>query len=98
MPNPLPMGFPAPPQHANLDEVHRWSLSVANWVKNTMLNGTQSAFYAHSQLQQMMDLNQLEQGGKTFFNNDSGKLNVAEIDNSGPSPTLVIKEFVTTPI
>jgi hypothetical protein len=86
---PLPMEFPSPPTSPDLQGMHRWILSVCNFMKQTMLNGNQSPHFTQDQLNQMSDLSQ---AGKQFFNFTTGKMNIAEVSGG---TTLVIKETAT---
>ena len=75
--NPAPMEFPSPPTAANIDELHRWALSVTNWVKNTTLNGLQSPVFGTQQLTDMQSQGTKSQAGKLFYDVNTDELKAA---------------------
>lgn len=88
MADPQPMSLPVPPDDPVVEDMHKWMLSIYNWHKNTVINGVQTPFYSQDQLNQM---NKLDQSGKIFFNNDTGKFCAGYIEGGN----LVIKTLAT---
>lgn len=67
MANPLPMEAPVPPTAPNVDELHRYALSMYNWHKQTMLNGNQMPHFGTNQLTDMQTQGDKAQVGKIFY-------------------------------
>ena len=79
MSDPVPVNIPKPPDDANLQELHKWALSLYIFMTNNFAAGTQSTFFSQNQLDQMVSQNDLTQAGKVFMNHDTGKINVGTV-------------------
>jgi hypothetical protein len=76
---PAVVDLPKPPDMPNLEDMHKWMLTLYMFLTNTLVTGSQMPFFSQTQLNQMVTNNDLKQAGKVFMNNDTGKLNAATI-------------------
>jgi len=66
-----PLELPVPPAAATPEEMHRWMLSMYNWLKNMFLSGNQMPHLTAQQLTDMQTANQQFQSGKIFYDHDN---------------------------
>lgn len=88
MANSPPLNIPKPPDSANLNELHRWSLAIYQFLVTNFGNGLQSNHFSSSQISAM---NELQQAGKLIYEHDTGKLKFGSVSGN----VLTVKEIAT---
>lgn len=81
--------IPKPPDNADLRELHTYVKDLYTFMVNNWQAGLQVPFFSQSQINQM---NTLSQAGKLFFNNDTGKMMVGEVE----AGALAVKTITTS--
>lgn len=80
------MDIPTPPQHANLQQMHRHLLAMNSFFKSVMTNGVQTPFLSEASLAQIVTDNSLQYSGRIFINSDTGQINYFNV-TPGETPT-----------
>lgn len=81
--------IPKPPDSADLKDLHNWVKDMYSFLVTNWQTGLQPPFFSQNQLNQMTAL---QQAGKLFFNNDTGKMMVGEV----ASGALAVKTITTS--
>lgn len=84
-----PATVPKPPDDANVQEMFKWMQDMYTWATTHFPTGLLAPFFNQSQIDQMTDL---EQAGKIFFNNTTGKFMGGEVSGG----LLTVKTFTTS--
>jgi hypothetical protein len=71
--------LPTPPMSADLVQIHKYLLSLNNWLKLFSQTGVQATNLGQSQLDAMVSANDLTQAGKIFFNTNTLKTQKATV-------------------
>jgi len=79
MSTPAVVDLPKPPDRPNVEDMHKWMLTMHMFLTNNMVTGNQVPFFSTNQLNQMVTNNDLKQAGKTFTNSDTGALTYAKV-------------------
>lgn len=74
--------IPSPPDDANIHDMHQWSKDMWTFLTTVMSKGLQPAFFTGDQLSQMTNI---DQAGKMFFNQTTGKFMVSEVSGGNIS-------------
>jgi len=81
--------LPKPPMSPDLQLMHKYLLSLHNFLQKFCLVGVQATQLGQSQLDAMVSANDLSQSGKIFYNIDTDKTQKATI----VSGNLTITDF-----
>lgn len=71
--------LPSPPTSADPAHMHKYLLSLNNWLATFCLTGVQATNLGQSQLTAMVTANDFTQAGKIFYNIDTHKTQKATI-------------------
>lgn len=82
--------IPIPPAEADLETLHRYILTLSNWLRDLFIQGLQMPSFTQTEIDAMTAATQ---AGKLFFNSTTGKGNIAEIDPD--SHVLSVEEIAT---
>jgi hypothetical protein len=81
--------IPKPPENADPVALQRWARDLYNFLLANWQTGLRPPFFSQNQINQMTDL---DQGGKIFFNNDTGRFMGGEVD----AGALSVKTFTSS--
>jgi hypothetical protein len=81
--------IPSPPDSPDAGELHQWAKDIYTLLSSILSGGNQVVFFTQDQIDQMTGL---EQAGKIFFNQTTGKFMGGEVSGSA----LSLKTFTTS--
>lgn len=79
---------PSPPDSPDIGELQQWAKDIYTFLTLLLSAGNQVTFFSQAQIDQMTGL---EQSGKIFFNQDTGKFMGGEVSGG-----LLSKKTFTT--
>jgi hypothetical protein len=74
--------IPSPPDSPDVGEIHQWTKDIYTLLNSILSGGNQQVFFTQDQINQMTGL---EQAGKIFFNETTGKFMGGEVSGGALS-------------